>query len=135
MLPPGIPCQSLYGLMGPYQGVGPNVRKSWLRKAANKKNLNVFMCQYKKVVTDMSANPTKTIPELAVFFNVPQATAAAVFDSLWQPNGVNDGFCFSKAQLNGTESIFTRDDGVKVPRARWWLKDLACPKRACRRNG
>lgn len=130
MLAQGIPCQPLYALIGPYQGVVANVRKSWQRSPINKKNLLTFYGAYRCVMADMKMYPAKTIFSLASFYNITAATATAVYASLWQPDGLNAASCFNVAQLNGTEYIFSQDTGIRIPRGpRVWVeKQSYCSK-------
>ena len=65
-------------------------------------------------------------PATAAFYSTTSDTAAAIYDALWQPNGLASGLCFNTSQLAGTEAIYAWDTQQGVPADRTWVQDIFC---------
>lgn len=63
---------------------------------------------------------------LAAFYNTTASTASAIYDALWQPDGLATSLCFNSSHLAGTEEIYSWDTGAAVPADRPWVVPVAC---------
>lgn len=75
-------------------------------------------------VGESKANPVPQHP--AAYYNTTEATAAAIYDELWRPDGLATSLCFNTSKLEGTEAIYAWDTQQEVPADRTWVLDLFC---------
>jgi hypothetical protein len=117
----------MYNEVGAYQGVVVNVNKSWLKDKVNLDRLKYFSNSYYFYINDLKSNKNKTIASLIDYYNqnninltVPEAEA--IFDRLWEQDGLNQSSQFDKAQLEGTENLFNWDTKVTPPKT--WIGNI-----------
>lgn len=121
-----LPCDPFYTRTGPIQGSVGNVHASALRDARKRSVIRVFFEGYKRATLDMRDNKPAAVAGLASYYNVTPAVAEDIWGRLWGVDGLSTSFCFEPPRLNNSESIFTQDTGIAVPRTRWWVRDFGC---------
>lgn len=107
--------------VGPYQGVVVNINKSWRADATNATRLTAFLSAYYQYVNTLKTDKAETIAALVAHYAIAEPQAAAVYARLWEADGLSLGPEFSLKQIEGTETLFSWDTGVKVVPPRSWL--------------
>ena len=111
----------LHSIIGAYQGVVANVNQSTLADAGRWVAVGEFIRAFTQTVDDMKTRPEPTIERLAQYYGLPSDEARAVYQRLWQPDGLAVGKQLDQDQLAGTELLFAADTGLAVPTVRTWV--------------
>lgn len=104
-----------------YQGVVANLNKSWLDKPSHQHALCEFIKIYQQVLAVMRNMPEETISKLAKFYELPNTVVSAIYDRLWEDDGLNTTIDFNEQALKQTEQIFYQDTKLEVPQSRYWV--------------
>ncbi|KAI7844525.1 hypothetical protein COHA_001883 [Chlorella ohadii] len=122
----GLACAPMAEMLGPFQGTVAHVTRDYLADPANVACLQALADASAAVVAGLRSDPTAAVDALTSFYNTTSDTASAIYDALWQPNGLASGLCFNTSQLAGTEAIFAWDTKLEVPAKRPWVQDIFC---------
>ncbi|PRW58521.1 bacterial extracellular solute-binding 3 family [Chlorella sorokiniana] len=122
----GLTCTPMADVLGPYQGVVAHVTRDFLADPANVACLQTLADASTAVVAGLRNDPTAGVAALTTFYNTTTETATAIYEALWQPNGLATGLCFNTSQLAGTEAIYAWDTKQEVPADRTWVQDIFC---------
>lgn len=94
------------------------INKSWLAKLKNKICLANFIRGFYTRVKKMKDSPDKTIAQLANYYDISEGEAQNAYYSLWKSDGLSLSPKFNIKNLQGTEMVFTKDLGIKIPELR-----------------
>jgi ABC-type nitrate/sulfonate/bicarbonate transport system substrate-binding protein len=104
-----------------YQGVVANLNKSWLDNPTHQVLLNQFIKIYQQTLKKMQTQPEITINKLVDFYHLSPAIATAIYQRLWEADGLNTTLSFNETALTETELIFSNDTQIKIPPYRNWI--------------
>ncbi|PRW58344.1 NMT1 THI5 like [Chlorella sorokiniana] len=122
----GLTCTPMVDILGPFQGTVAHVTRDFLADPANVACLQTLADASAAVVAGLRNDPTASVAALTAYYSTTTETATAIYETLWQPDGLATGLCFNNSQLAGTEAIYAWDTKQEVPADRTWVQDIFC---------